>query len=218
VKRQFNLEKLFLFLDSQSIVLSNHQQDQFNRYEELLKVWSKKQNLVSKRDISHLIEHHFLPSALFSYYLPETFTGKLLDIGSGAGFPGVILKILRPKVSLTLLDSSYKKVLFLEEVCERLALDCQIICQRSEKHDLQTSEKYPILVSRGVARLEILWNISGHLIKPGGFLYALKGGNFQQEIDELSDKTIKVKVIAPEAEWLKTTNYLDNKYMIILEK
>jgi len=216
VKHPFSLKKLFLFLNSQSIVLSDQQQDQFKTYEELLGIWSKKHNLVSKKDISHLIEHHFLPSALFSFYLPEAINGKIIDIGSGAGFPGVILKILRPKISITLLDSSHKKVLFLEEVCEQLGLDCRVVCQRSEEYNLKSSDKYLIIVSRAVAKLKILWKMSGHLIKPGGFLYALKGGNYQQEIEELNQRNVKVNT--PGAEWLKTSTYLNNKYMIIVEK
>jgi len=217
VKHRFNLEELFSFLSTQSIVLSDKQQNQFISYHNLLKIWSRKQNLVSKMDVSHLIERHFLLSTLFSFYLPEIINGKLIDIGTGAGFPGVVCKILRPEISLTLLDSSHKKVLFLEEVCEQLALNCPIKCLRSEEYIPQAPEKYLFVISRAVARLNHLLKISGHLIKSGGYLYTIKGGDYQQEIDELSNKNIKVEVITPNLEWLRISKYINNKYMIKLE-
>jgi len=217
VKHPFNLEHLFLFLNTQSIVLSEKQRDQFRKYLDLLKVWTRKQNLVSKRDIFHLVERHFFPSIFLSLSLPDYIDGKLIDIGTGAGFPGVVLKILKPDVWLTLLDSSHKKVLFLEEVCEQLALDCPIICQRCEKYTPQTSDKYHIVISRAVASLDLLWRWSGHLIEKGGCLYAIKGGDYQREIDELTVNNLKIKVISPQKEWLRASNYLNHKYIIKLE-
>ena len=217
MKHPFSLENLFSFLNSQSIVLSDHQQNQFQVYRELLKLWSGKQNLVSKMDVLHLVERHFLPSAHLSLSLPIQINGKLIDVGTGAGFPGIVLKILRPELSLTLLDSSHKKVLFLEEVCEQLALDCPIICQRAEEYKPQASEKYLIVISRAVAKLDLLRRLSWHLIKPGGHIYALKGGDYQHEIDELDKNNLKVEVIVPDREWLRISNYLNHKYIIILE-
>jgi len=217
VEHLFDLKVLFSFLRSQSINLSDYQKDQFRVYRDLLKVWSLKQNLVSKNDISHLVERHFLPSALFAHYLPASINGKIIDVGSGAGLPGVIVKIIRPEISITLLDSSHKKVLFLEEVCEQLALECPIICQRSEEYRPHASEKFYIVISRAVASLDLLWRWSGHLIESGGYLYALKGGDYQCEIDDLSQDSLTVEVIVPNGEWLRISNYLNHKYIIKLE-
>jgi 16S rRNA (guanine527-N7)-methyltransferase len=217
VKHLFDLEVLFSFLCSQSMDLSDYQKDQFMAYRDLLKVWSLKQNLVSTNDVSHLVERHFLPSALLARYLPESINGNLIDIGSGAGFPGVIVKIMRPEISLTLLDSSNKKVLFLEEVSEQLALKCPIICQRSEEYKPQASHKYQIVISRAVASLDLLWKWSGHLIKSGGCLYAIKGGDYQREIDGLSLNNLAVEVIVPDEDWLGISNYLNHKYIVKLE-
>ena len=217
MKHQFDLENLFSFLNSQSIVLSNRQKQQFETYQKLLKIWSRKQNLVSSNDLSHLVERHFLSSALFLNYLPGTISGKIIDIGTGAGFPGVILKILQPRMSLTLLDSSHKKVLFLEEVCEQLNLDCPIINKRSEEYMPQSSEKYQFVISRAVARLKQMWELSGHLIDTGGNLYTIKGGNIHREIEELNNGNLTVNVIIPDTDWLNVSNYLKDKYIVILE-
>jgi 16S rRNA (guanine527-N7)-methyltransferase len=218
VKHPLNQEQLFSFLNTQSIVLSDYQRDQFRTYEKLLKLWSNKKNLVSKNDIFHLVERHFLPSALLSFHLPKSIHGKIIDIGTGAGFPGLVLKILRPEISLTLLDSSHKKVLFLEEVCEQLSLNCQIIGQRCEEYNSHASEKYLIAISRAVTNLDRLWIWAGPLIKTGGSLYAIKGGDYQREIDELSIENFKVNIITPDKDWTRISDYLNHKYIVKLEK
>jgi 16S rRNA (guanine527-N7)-methyltransferase len=217
VKHPFNLEDLFSFLNSQSIVISEKQKDQFQIYLDLLKIWTRKQNLVSKKDIHHLIERHFFPSAFLAFSIAGKIDGKLIDIGTGAGFPGVILKIFKPDISLTLLDSSRKKVLFLEEVCEQLALDCPIIKQRCEKYTPQAADKFRIVISRAVANLDLLWRWSGHLIEKGGRLYAIKGGDYKREIDDLTVNHLKIEVLSPPKEWLMASNYLNHKYIIKLE-
>jgi 16S rRNA (guanine527-N7)-methyltransferase len=218
VKHPFNLGKFFSFLDSQSIDLSDSQKNQFREYQTQIISESEKQNLVSRNDIAHLVERHFLPSVFLAKCLPEIITGKLIDIGSGAGFPGIILKIIRPEISLTLLDSSHKKVLFLEKVCEDLYLDCHIINQRCEDYVPESSEGFYIGVSRAVASLKLLWTWSNHLILPEGHLYVFKGGDYQQETDDLSQYNIKYEVITPEKNWLEVSEYLNHKNIIKLEK
>jgi 16S rRNA (guanine527-N7)-methyltransferase len=217
VKHPFDLNRLFSFLQSQSLDLSDYQKDQLKNYQQLIVRWSEKQNLVSKNDVFHLIERHFLPSALFLKCLPEVFAGKIVDVGSGAGFPGVIIKIIRPEISMTLLDSSHKKVLFLEEVCDHLSLDCPVVNQRCEEFRPLASDRYDIVVSRAVARLKRLWGLSSHLLLPGGLLYTVKGENYQEEIDELSAVNLKSDIIAPDENWHRASDYLNQKYIVKLE-
>jgi 16S rRNA (guanine527-N7)-methyltransferase len=194
------------------------QKDQFREYQKRIIYESEKQNLVSRNDITHLIERHFLPSAFLAKCLPEISVGKIIDIGTGAGFPGIILKIIRPQISLTLLDSSYKKVLFLEEVCDDLCLDCLVINQRCEDYNPESFEGFHIGVSRAVARLKLLWDWCNHLILPAGHLFAFKGGDYHQEIDDLSQYSLKSEIITPGEEWLEASEYLNHKYIIKLEK
>ena len=217
MKHHFDLEEFFAFLGNQNIVLSEKQKEQFVLYEQLLINRSAKQNLVSKNDIRYLVERHFFPSAFLCVCLPDKINGKVIDIGTGAGFPGIVLKILRPRLSLTLLDSSHKKVLFLEEVCEQLDLNCRIINQRCEEYNPPISERFQIAVSRAVARLNLLWGWSEHLIVRGGLLYALKGGDYQSEIEELSDYDLNSEVIIPDRKWLNASDYLNDKCIVKLE-
>jgi 16S rRNA (guanine527-N7)-methyltransferase len=118
---------------------------------------------------------------------------------------------------MTLLDSSHKKVLFLEEVCDHLSLDCPVVNQRCEEFRPLASDRYDIVVSRAVARLKRLWGLSSHLLLPGGLLYTVKGENYQEEIDELSAVNLKSDIIAPDENWHRASDYLNQKYIVKLE-
>lgn len=218
MKHQFNLERFFSFLESQSFRLLDVQKEQFRTFHKLIRMRSLKQNLVSKKDVGYLVERHFLPSAFLAKCLLHLNSERIIDIGTGAGFPGVVLKILLPERSVTLLDSSHKKVLFLEEACDQLNLDSQIINFRCENYKQDIPEYYDIVVSRAVARLKLLWNWCEHLIPTTGRLYAFKGGNYRQEIDELEGYHLSSEVISPDKDWLQISEYLKHKYIVILEK
>ena len=137
---------------------------------------------------------------------------------TGAGFPGIVLKIIRPEISLSLLDSSRKKVLFLEEACEQLDLDCPIINQRCEEFIPSPSERFTIVISRAVAGLKTLWEWCEHLIMPHGYLYAFKGGEYKRELAELNPYNLNSEIIIPEKEWSEVSEYLKQKFIIKLEK
>ena len=218
MKHPFNLERFFSFLESQSFTLLDVQKNQFRIFHQLIQAESLKQNLVSKNDVGHLVERHFLPSAFLAKCIFPHENEKIIDIGTGAGFPGIVLKILLPEISVTLLDSSHKKVLFLKEVCDQLNLDSQIINFRCEDYEPDPPEYYDIVVSRAVARLKLLWTWCEHLIPISGRLYAFKGGDYRQEIDELNEYGLRSEVISPDKDWLQTSDYLKYKYIVKLEK
>jgi 16S rRNA (guanine527-N7)-methyltransferase len=218
VKHPFDLERFFLFLSSQSIEISDKQKDQFYKFYQLIKMRGKIQNLVSKNDIWHVVERHFLTSALLVTCLPHNIKGKMIDVGTGAGFPGIVLKIIRPEISLSLLDSSRKKVLFLEETCEQLDLNCPIINQRCEEYVPPTSERFTIVISRAVTRLKVLWEWCEHLIISHGHLYVFKGGEYKKELGEMNPYNLKSEIIIPDKNWLESSEYLKQKFIIKLEK
>ncbi len=116
---------------SYGIAVSSGQAEQFQWYMELLIEWNQKMNLTAITEPKAVVVKHFLDSILL---LPELEQGDtLIDVGTGAGFPGVPLKILRPGLHLTLLDSLNKRLIFLREVLDRLGLDAQIVHARAEE-------------------------------------------------------------------------------------
>jgi 16S rRNA (guanine527-N7)-methyltransferase len=142
----------------------------------------------------------------------------VIDIGSGAGFPGVVLKIARPDLNISLLDSSRKKVIFLREVCEQLQIRCPVVCQRSEKYQQEAVGQFDLVISRAVGTLFDLWKVSCGLLKKGGMIYVLKGGDLRSEIEEAEKENIIIRKILPAPPWTKFSHYLENKFIVTMEK
>jgi 16S rRNA (guanine527-N7)-methyltransferase len=209
---------MYDFLESLNFSVSIKQREHFKKYLDLLRGWTKKQNLVSQSDIPHIVERHYLPSLYLYSCLPEKTRGEAIDIGSGAGFPGIILKIMRPDLSLTLLDSSHKKVIFLQEVCDQLNLNCSILEQRCEYYEDHPAPKFDLFVSRGVARLDILWHWTTAMMGENSKMFVLKGGSHQQEVEGVNFENVTVRFCTPGQTWLNFSNYLKNKWVVILEK
>ena len=218
MKHREDLEELFRFLAITGILTSEKQRKQISYYLELLENWSSKQNLVSNNDKHHLIKRHFVPSLFLHACLPKIIGGRILDLGSGAGFLGVLIKIMRPDIQITLLDSSKKKILFLQEVCERLGLDAHIVCRRCEDYWDEGSQQYQFVVARAVARIQILLKLVFPLLITGGQLWLLKGIDYEKEIAEVEEIKQRHMVYKPAVEWLKYVNYLENKCVISVEK
>jgi 16S rRNA (guanine527-N7)-methyltransferase len=218
VKHPLNLNELYDFLESRNFSVTIKQREHFHKYLDLLKIWTKKQNLVSQNDIPHIVERHYLPSLYLYSCLPEKIGGDAIDIGSGGGFPGIILKIMRPDLSMTLLDSSHKKVIFLQEVCDQLNLNCPIIGQRCEYYQYHTAGKFELFVSRGVASLDNLWRWTTEMMAENSKMFVLKGGNYQREVESVKFENVTVGACTPSHNWLNFSNYMKNKWVVILEK
>ena len=160
--------------------LSNEQISKFVKYLELLLEWNKKFNLTAITDKDEIVEKHFLDSIeLVKYFDVKNKT--LLDVGSGAGFPGIPLAIVEPTLKVTLLESNGKRVTFLREVIKELDLkNVEVIQGRSE--ELGTRESYDIVTARAVKELNILLEITFYLVKVGGYFIAYKSTGVDEEI------------------------------------
>lgn len=161
--------------------LSNNQIEKFNEYLSLLLEWNEKFNLTAITDKDQIEEKHFIDSIYLTKYF-DVKGKSLIDIGSGAGFPGIPLAIAEPELKVTLLESNGKRVSFLNEAINKLGLkNVSVIQGRAE--ELGTREKYDIVTARAVKELNVLLEISFYLLKVGGSFIAYKSSNIDNEIN-----------------------------------
>jgi len=190
----------------------------FGSYINLINSWASRSNLISRHDLPGIVERHILPSVLLFYHIKPKDQDRILDIGSGAGFPGIVFKILQPNLDITLIDSAKKKYLFLLEANESLSLNCKIIHRRVESLKTVIDEKYDVAVSRAVNDLRTLWSWSADILQDDGSLYTIKGETDEQEITRFVEKEKKIEVLKPATDWLTFSKYLEKKIVIKVEK
>ena len=176
------------------ISLSETQLQQFDRYQELLVEWNQKMNLTALTEPKDVAIKHMIDSV--SVYDEKWFSEgmSVIDVGTGAGFPGLPLKILCPSLKVTLLDSLNKRVKFLEAVVSELGLS-DIVCVHARAEEAarqkQYREKFDAVVSRAVARLPILAEYDLPFVRVGGFFAAMKGAKYEEEAQE-AKKAVKL--------------------------
>jgi len=170
--------------------ITNHQVEQFTKYMELLKDWNTKINLTAIEDDKEIIIKHFIDSLSILPYVKDQKL-KLIDVGTGAGFPGIPLKIVNKNINVTLLDSLEKRVKFLNEVIEAInisgANEVRAVHGRAEDMGINPiyREKYDIAVARAVANLPVLLEYCLPFVKTNGIFIAMKGSN-TEEFDNCS--------------------------------
>ena len=170
------------------ISLEDRQIRAFMAYRDLLLKWAHKVNLISTSDRDRIVTHHFLDSLTALPFLRDLCDLRILDIGSGAGFPGVPLKIVRPDLRLTLVESRRKVASFLRTLVRTLDLtDVNVLCSRAE--DLSSDPQYRFgfdgVTARAVAQLPVLFTLCEPLLKPSGFLMCYRGPHPTNEIEAL---------------------------------
>lgn len=166
-------------MDGCGMTLSKTEFAWFDRYAQLLVDWNGRMNLTAITEPDDIMMKHFLDSVLLLKYVKIVENASLIDVGSGAGFPGLPLKIVRNDLNVTFLDSLQKRLTFLDAVCEELSLPCKTVHMRAEEcgKTTQFREKFDIATARAVARLDILAEYCLPLVRVGGVFAALKGPN-----------------------------------------
>lgn len=165
------------------------QAEQFQTYMELLLEWNEKMNLTAITDPQEVVEKHFLDSLTLLTWDKLKQGAKVIDVGTGAGFPGIPLKIMRPDIDLTLLDGTQKRLNFLGEVCTALKLSARRVHKRAEEAGLDKTmrERYDLAVARAVASLPVLAEYCLPLIKMKGHFIAMKGPGAAEELKEAAN-------------------------------
>lgn len=166
--------------------LSAGQLEQFQRYMELLLEWNEKINLTAITQPDQVVEKHFVDSLTVLTACKLKEGAKVLDVGAGAGFPGLPLKIARPDLRVTLLDGSNKRLRFLETACAGLGLECARVHKRAEEAGLDKTmrEGFDLVTARAVAPLNVLSEYCLPLVKMKGYFVAMKGPDVQEELDQ----------------------------------
>lgn len=167
---------------------------QFEEYERLLLHWNKKLNLVSRKTTS--IEEHILDSVFFLTKYKLNGNEKLIDIGTGGGFPGIPIKILYQDLRLTLLDSIQKKVMVLNDIIGKMNFKNTVaVCSRAE--DISKEEgyrkNYDIVISKAVAPIDKLYKWGNVFLNENGKMICIKGGDISDELDKLKKKNPNIR-------------------------
>lgn len=171
-------------LQEKGIKVTPRQMEQFDLYYHILVEWNEKMNLTAITKEEDVYLKHFYDSITIAF----DFSFKdqsIVDIGAGAGFPSIPLKIIYPELQVTIVDSLTKRITFLQHLFQQLQLDnCKAISARAEEFAVDHREQYDIAMARAVARLNILDELCLPLVKVEGYFLSLKGRQAEIEIQE----------------------------------
>lgn len=204
-----------------NLELTEGQVSDFTNYFEMLVEWNEKINLTALTEPGDVAVKHMIDS--LSCYDAGVFKhgASVIDVGTGAGFPGLPLKIFRPDLKLTLFDSLNKRILFLQAVAEKLGIhDISFIHSRAEDggKNKQFREQYDIAVSRAVAKLNVLCEWCLPFVAVGGFFVALKGSRYNQELEEATGALQRLGGEITKIEKVKLPGLDDVRAIIYIKK
>ncbi|NLC77940.1 MAG: 16S rRNA (guanine(527)-N(7))-methyltransferase RsmG [Clostridia bacterium] len=203
------------------IDLTGEQKSQYLQYQELLTYWNQKINLTAIKEERVIAIKHFLDSLAAGALMKWDKQGIMLDLGSGAGFPGLVLKIWQPQWQFTLVDSVQKKVNFMNLVIESLRLEKTIAVHRRAEDLGRLADhrhRYDRVVARAVAALPVLCEYCLPLVATGGYFYALKGPNYREELEQAQ---AAIAVLGGRLETVREYRLpltKDSRSLIIIEK
>lgn len=180
-----NVEQFAANLQEKGISLSSTQLDQFEKYYETLVEWNEKINLTAITEKGDVYLKHFYDSIAAAFYYDFTKPFHLCDVGAGAGFPSIPLKIIFPQIQLTIVDSLNKRISFLNHLSNILNLEnVQFVHDRAETFGVNPKyrEQFDVVTARAVARMSVLSELCLPLVRVGGHFIALKAINAEEEL------------------------------------
>ena len=169
-----------------NIKVTDEMLEKLEVYKNFLQEYNKHTNLTAIINDEDIYLKHFYDSLTITKVVDLNSVDNLIDIGTGAGFPGMVIKIFFPSLKVTLLDSNNKKIKFLEELVKLLNIDVELINDRVENYSKNNINKFAIVTSRAVANLRVLSELSLPLVKTNGLFIPLKG-NIDAELEDSLD-------------------------------
>lgn len=224
--KQFS-EQLKTNLQNINVNIEDSQAEKFYKYMQLLLDWNEKMNLTAITEPQDIIVKHFVDSLTIEKYISKD--AKIIDIGTGAGFPGVPLSIARSDIQVTLMDSLNKRITFLDEVVKENNLkNVDTVHSRAEElaRNKDFREQFDVVTSRAVASLNVLLEYMLPFTKVGGYCICMKGSNIEEELNNskralelLNGKIEKIETLElPGTDYgrniiiIKKINNISNKY------
>ena len=180
----FNIEKIVPVCEEFGLTLDDTAIKRLNTYGNMLVEWNEKMNLTAITEPEEVLYKHFLDCLMFFKNVQVKQGARVIDVGTGAGFPGLVLKIARPDIELTLMDGLNKRLTFLNAVLDELKLEAKTVHSRAEDggKNSEYREKYDIACARAVANLPVLCEYCIPFVKVGGQFVAMKGSAASEEL------------------------------------
>lgn len=208
-------------LRERGVALSPLQLQQFQTYYELLVEWNERMNLTGITEREAVYEKHFFDSVSLSFFLNVQETGSLADIGSGAGFPSLPLKICFPHLNVTIVDSLNKRIQFLQHVVERLGLT-NVTCVHGRAEDIGRlpahRDRYDLVTARAVARLSGLNELCLPFARKGGVFASMKGADPSEEVQEAKRSLSELKGKLSGIHHLQLPFEQSERHVIVIDK
>lgn len=184
---KYNLDTFKKGLEELNISVNEKQMNQFLQYYELLIEWNKVMNLTGITEFNEVVEKHYLDSLCLIKVIPDLNNQKVLDLGTGAGFPGIPLKIVFPDLNIVLMDSLNKRILFLDEVISQLGLkNITAVHGRAEEmaRRKEYRQQFDICVSRAVSNLASLSEYCIPFVSLNGYFISYKSADIDEEVEK----------------------------------
>lgn len=191
-------------LDALGLAADPAQVDALVRYLALLSRWNRAYNLTAVRDPEAMVTRHLADCAAV---LPHVQGRRVLDVGTGAGLPGIVIAVLRPESQCVLLDSNAKKTRFCLQAVGELGLS-NVRVERARVEDLPAVPGFDTVVARAFATLEVLAAATGRLCAPGGRILAMKGTHPQEELEALDEGAVSARVVRLQVPGLDADRHL----------
>lgn len=220
---ELSMNRLAEEAEKLGVTLDSYQLNQFEIYYRDLVDWNNCINLTAITDVGEVQTKHFLDSLAIVSLIEGISSGsfRIIDVGTGAGFPGIPVKIAIPAIKMTLLEATTKKTRFLEHIITKLQLsDIEVINERAEEagQNPEYREKFDIVMSRAVAELAILAELTLPLCSIGGCVIAQKKGDISLEMENSLKAVAMLGGRLSSVEKIKLAGLDDERYLVIIDK